>query len=353
MMIAGPALVDFAMPGPHYDKNELGGSHVHVTNGAIDDEAAVRGRGVRAGPPLPVVPADVGRRAAAARGQRRRSRAPRGGAAVDRAAQPAPRLQDASHHRGDRRSREPTAHRRSSRSAGNGASRSSPASPASTDGPSRCSPRTRTSTAAPGRPRRRRRSRALIDLASHLPPAARASRRLPGLPHRAASPSRRARSATGRGHSPRSARARRRTARWSSARRSAWPAPRTSKARQLPLPLRVAVGRLGLAADRGRHRGGLQGRARGGAPTETRTLPRSRARLEQGALAVPERRSVRHRGHHRSARHASPRVPVGRPRRARATTRTGPGALPPVSRRVAQRARASSSRSTPQSTSPS
>ena len=40
MMIAGPALVDYAMPGPHYDKNELGGSHVHVTNGAIDDEAA-------------------------------------------------------------------------------------------------------------------------------------------------------------------------------------------------------------------------------------------------------------------------------------------------------------------------
>jgi acetyl-CoA carboxylase carboxyltransferase component len=39
MMIAGPALVDFAMPGPHHDKNELGGSHVHVTNGAIDDEA--------------------------------------------------------------------------------------------------------------------------------------------------------------------------------------------------------------------------------------------------------------------------------------------------------------------------
>ena len=31
MMIAGPALVDYAMPGPHYDKNELGGSHVHVT----------------------------------------------------------------------------------------------------------------------------------------------------------------------------------------------------------------------------------------------------------------------------------------------------------------------------------
>ena len=39
MMIAGPALVDFAMPGPHHDKNELGGSQVHVTNGAIDDEA--------------------------------------------------------------------------------------------------------------------------------------------------------------------------------------------------------------------------------------------------------------------------------------------------------------------------
>jgi acetyl-CoA carboxylase carboxyltransferase component len=40
MMIAGPALVDFAIPGDNVDKHELGGSHVHVTNGAIDDEAA-------------------------------------------------------------------------------------------------------------------------------------------------------------------------------------------------------------------------------------------------------------------------------------------------------------------------
>ena len=40
MMIAGPALVDHAVPGPHHDKNELGGSQVHVTTGAIDDEAS-------------------------------------------------------------------------------------------------------------------------------------------------------------------------------------------------------------------------------------------------------------------------------------------------------------------------
>ena len=33
-------------------------------------------------------------------------------------------------------------------------------------------------------------------------------------------------------------------------------------ASRLHVPLRVAVGRLGLAADRGRHRGGVQGRAR-------------------------------------------------------------------------------------------
>ncbi len=38
MMIAGPALVDYAMPGPHYDKKELG-QPVHATNGAIDDVA--------------------------------------------------------------------------------------------------------------------------------------------------------------------------------------------------------------------------------------------------------------------------------------------------------------------------
>jgi acetyl-CoA carboxylase carboxyltransferase component len=43
MMIAGPALVDHAIPGPHRDKNELGGSQVHVTSGAIDDEASSEG----------------------------------------------------------------------------------------------------------------------------------------------------------------------------------------------------------------------------------------------------------------------------------------------------------------------
>ena len=55
------------------------------------------------------------------------------------------------------------------------------------------------------------------------------------------------------------------------------------------LPLRLAVGRLGLAAGRGRHRGGLQGRAR------RRARSRSAARRDRGAaqpvaLAVPHRR---------------------------------------------------------------
>ena len=41
------------------------------------------------------------------------------------------------------------------------------------------------------------------------------------------------------------------------------------------VPRRLAVGRLGLAAAGGRHRGGLPGRARGGAATATGCGPRS------------------------------------------------------------------------------
>ena len=48
----------------------------------------------------------------------------------------------------------------------------------------------------------------------HVPPAARPPRRLPGLPHRSAGRAGGARSATARARWPRSARARRRTARW-------------------------------------------------------------------------------------------------------------------------------------------
>jgi hypothetical protein len=47
----------------------------------------------------------------------------------------------------------------------------------------------------------------------------------------------------------------------------------------LPLPLRLALGRLGLAADRGRHRGRLQGRARRRRPIARRRSPEITQRL--------------------------------------------------------------------------
>ena len=76
-------------------------------------------------------------------------------------------------------------------------------------------------------------------------------------------------------------------------------------------PLRVAVGRLGIAADRGRHRGRLPPRARGGRGPG-RAARRDRGAPERGALAVPHRGAVRRRGDHRPARHAAAAVRLGR-----------------------------------------
>ena len=117
----------------------------------------IRGRSVRAGSPLPVVPADVGRRPAApADSDDDPERREEALLSIVRATQgTSTRCVTSSTPSSIARA---TARRRSSRSAGNGASRSSAASPASMAGPSHCSPRTRTSTAARGRRRRRRRS---------------------------------------------------------------------------------------------------------------------------------------------------------------------------------------------------
>ena len=77
-------------------------------------------------------------------------------------------------------------------------------------------------------------------------------------------------------------------------------------------PLRLAVGRLGLAADRRRARGRLPARARGGrGPGRAARGDRGAAR--RGALAVPDRRALRRRGDHRPARHAPAAVRVGAP----------------------------------------
>ena len=88
------------------------------------------------------------------------------------------------------------------------------------------------------------------------------------------------------------------------------PAPRP-----LQLSLRVAERGVGLAADRRRPRGGLQGRHRG------RSRPRGRAHANRATrarvvLAVSQRRGIRRRRHHRPRRHACAPGRVRQPRGA-------------------------------------
>ena len=69
-----------------------------------------------------------------------------------------------------------------------------------------------------------------------------------------------------------------------------------------PLPLRLALRRLGLAAGRGRHRGRLQGRSRrGGGPRSA--SDRDRSAPEPVAFALPHGGGAPDRGDHRSAGH--------------------------------------------------
>ena len=71
--------------------------------------------------------------------------------------------------------------------------------------------------------------------------------------------------------------------------------------------------RLGLAADRGRPRGRLPARARGGRGPGG-AARRDRGAAQRRALAVPHRRALRRRGDHRPARHAPAAVRLGRAR---------------------------------------
>ena len=74
---------------------------------------------------------------------------------------------------------------------------------------------------------------------------------------------------------------------------------------------RVAVGRVGLAADRGRRRCRLPARDRGRARSQG-PRARDRGRAPGECLAVPHSRGFRRRGHHRSARDATLSVPFHR-----------------------------------------
>ena len=192
------------------DKETLGGSAIHTRNGAVDDEVDDRGRGVRARPPVPLVPPALGRRAAAARPSRPTT--PSAREALARRRDPA------------------RARARSTRCAsiidavvdrgsffeigrGYGPVARSPGSPASTAGRSRCSPTTRTSTPAAGPPTRREKVERFVDLAEtfHLPVVHLVDN--PGFVIGTDGRAGRRRSATAPGRSPRSTRRRCRGAR--------------------------------------------------------------------------------------------------------------------------------------------
>ncbi len=89
--------------------------------------------------------------------------------------------------------------------------------------------------------------------------------------------------------------------------------------------LRLALGRLGLAAHRGRHRGGLPPRP-GGGRGPGGPARRDRGAPERGPLALPHRREVRHRGDHRPARHPPAAVRLGRARARAGQAGAGSGA---------------------------
>ena len=144
MMIAGPALVDWASLGD-VSKEELGASRIHTRNGAIDDEVTTEARGLRSRPSFPLLPAKLDGRTAPRRAQRRSDRPSRSGPQWHRAERSAQGV--------------PHAHASSmlcwiqtpsSRSVATGANPSSPVWDASMACRWLCLPRIRWSTAAPG-----------------------------------------------------------------------------------------------------------------------------------------------------------------------------------------------------------
>ena len=142
----------------------------------------------------------------------------------------------------------------------------------------------------------------------HVPSPHRASRRRAGLCHRR-------RGREGRHDPPRRARARRDLSGACAVLLHHHPqgvrrgGRRAYAAPQAALSLRVALGRLGLAAGRGRHRGRLSRRA-GRSAGSRQTARRNRGAAQPLSLAVPHRRDVPDRGDHRSARYPAAAVRV-------------------------------------------
>ena len=98
------------------------------------------------------------------------------------------------------------------------------------------------------------------------------------------------------------------------------------------MAVRVAVGRLGVPADRGRRRGCLQGPDRSRAGSRSRTGP-DRSAPGPGSIAVPNRRALPDRGDRRPARHPAAAGRVRQSRGAPAPARPAPLGLSAVKAR--------------------
>ena len=258
-------------PGREVDKEELGGSHIHGRNGVVDDVVDDRAGGVRAGPPVPLVPAVVGARAAAARRRATTTRT----AATTGSSTPSPAT-GARSTRCGRSSRPSSTTARSSRSGAVAAAPRSPGWPASTGGRWPCSPATPTTTAAGWTADAAREGRPASSTWP-TPSTCRSctSSTSPGFVIGTAAE----RAATIRHGARALAAIYQAQVPWCSVilRKVFGVAGAAHQnAAAALVPLRVAVRRLGLAAARGRHRGRLQGPARGRPTTPTRCGPRSR-----------------------------------------------------------------------------
>ena len=271
-----------------------------------------RGRGVRARPAVPLVPAVVGRRAAAARDRVDDDPQRRDESLLDGdPARPAQGLQ------GARRSSRPssTATRGSSSAASTAAARS-PASRGSTAGPVAVLANDPYFYAGGWTAAASEKVDALRRPRRDVPSAGRALRRQPGLRHRhrgregGDDPLRRAGArrdlpgddAVVLGDPAQGVRRRRRRA--------------PGRVEAL-VPVRVAVGELGQPAARRRHRSRVQGAARSRRRSR-RAARRDRAAARRAPVAVQDRRGVPRRGDHRPARHPAAALRVRGPRGARA-----------------------------------
>ena len=328
MMIAGPALVDYAMPGPALRQERARRQPRPRHQRGHRRRGRHRGRGLRHGPPVPVVPAHLGRRAAAPR--QAAPTTPIAATTSSSRSCPGTRATSTRCARSSSASStaRPTAPRRSSRSGGSGASRSSRGLARLDGWPVVLFAEDPYIYGGAWTAASSQKVTRAIDLAStfHLPlvhlvdcPGF-----LIGLQSEQEATIRHgshALAALGECTSPYCSVVIRKAFGVAGAAnnkagsfhyRYAWPSGDWGS---LPIEGGIEVAYKAELAE---------------APDRDAHLAAIKDRLEQGALAVPHRRGVRHRGDHRPARHPPAAVPVGRARGAGPARQPPGGAVPPV-----------------------